>query len=462
MPSTSRTLAAVLALTAFAGPGAAQSADRARVVATLDSLARAHVSDSLVAGVAVGVVSRGDTLLLGGYGLADLEWAVPMATDAVFEIGSVTKQFTAAAVLRLVEEGKLDLGADITTYLPDYDTQGRSIPLRRLLDHTSGIKGYTEMPVFGEYMTRSLPRDSLVEKFEAVPLEFEPGTALIYNNSAYFLLGLIVEKVSGEPYEEWVEKHLFQPLGMSRSSYCQQHAVVERRAHGYDQGPAGLQRKRYLDHTWPYAAGSLCSTAGDLLRWNQALHGGEVVDAASYEDMTTPDPLVDGTPVRYAMGLMVFDDNGRRAITHGGGINGFLSDAWHYPEQGLTVVVLQNAASQRGPGQLARSLVEAVIGKGEEPVAGTFAGDLSALVGTYRGPARGQEWTADVSVVDGVLAIRRTGQREPFKPMYVDGLRWKQGNAFWWFEPGPDGKASVLRTDAGGGHYVLKRVPDQG
>lgn len=462
MPSTSRTLAAVLALTAFAGPGAAQSADRARVVATLDSLARAHVADSLVAGVAVGVVSRGDTFLLGGYGFADLEWVVPMATDAVFEIGSVTKQFTAAAVLRLAEEGKLDLEADITTYLPDYDTQGRRIPLRRLLDHTSGIKGYTEMPVFGEYMTRRLPRDSLVEKFEAVPLEFEPGTALIYNNSAYFLLGLIVEKVSGEPYEEYVETHLFQPLGMSRSSYCEQNAVVERRAHGYDQGPGGLQRKRYLDHTWPYAAGSLCSTAGDLLRWNEALHGGRVVSAASYEDMTTPDPLVDGTPVRYAMGLMVFDDNGRRAITHGGGINGFLSDAWHYPDEGLTVVVLQNAASQRAPGQLARSLVEAVIGKGEEPVAGTFTGDLSALVGTYRGPARGQEWTADVSVVDGVLAIRRTGQREAFKPMYLDGLRWRQGNAFWWFERGPDGKAAVLRTDAGGGHYVLKRVPDQG
>jgi len=462
-----RRLASIVAaalLPVAAGPSSteAQQADRARVVAVLDSLARAHAADSLVAGVAVAVVLRGDTLLLGGYGLADLEWEVPMATDAVFEIGSVTKQFTAAAVLRLVEEGKLDLEADLTTYLPDYDTQGRRIPLRRLLDHTSGIKGYTEMPVFGEYMVRSLPRDSLVARFEAVPLEFEPGTVLIYNNSAYFLLGLIVEKVSGEPYEEYVERRLFQPLGMSRSSYCDQDAVVTRRAHGYDQGPGGLQQKRYLDHTWPYAAGSLCSTAGDLVRWNQALHGGEVLSAASYQDMTTPDPLVDGTPVRYAMGLMVFDDNGRRAITHGGGINGFLSDAWYYLDEDLTVVVLQNSAGRRGPGQLARGLVEAVIGKGEEPVAGTFTGDLSALVGTYRGPARGQEWTAEVSVVDSALAIRRTGQREPFKPQYVDGLRWRVGNAFWWFETGPGGKATVLRSDAGGGHYVLKRVEGQG
>lgn len=436
----------------------ALSAQAPAPVAALDSLVRAHVADSLVAGVAVAVVHRGDTLLLGGYGLADLEWGVPMADDAVFEIGSVTKQFTAAAVLRLAEAGKLDLEADLTTYLPDYDTQGRTIPVRRLLDHTSGIKGYTEMPVFGELMMRSLPRDSLVVRFEAVPLEFEPGTALIYNNSAYFLLGLIIEEVSGQEYAEYLEEHLFARLGMERTGYCANGPVVARRAHGYDQGPGGLQNKRYLDHTWPFAAGSLCSTAGDLVRWNRALHGGEVLSDASYQDMITPDPLVDGTPVRYAMGLMVFDDGGRRAITHGGGINGFLSDAWVYPDEDLTVVVLQNSASQRGPGLLARELVEAVIGPGEEPSAGTFTGDAAALVGTYRGPARGQEWTVEVAVDDGALTFRRTGQQEPFTPMYLDGLRWKQGNGYWWFETGPDGRAHTLRTDGGGGHYVLKRV----
>ena len=458
MRSPARITAAFLALGLLAPPLAAQAPDRGRTVAVLDSLARAHVADPLVPGVAVAVVHRGDTLLLDGFGYADLEWSVPTATDAVFEIGSVTKQFTAAAVLQLVEAGKLDLDADFTTYLPDYDTQGKRIPLRRLLDHTSGIKGYTEMPVFGEYMMRDLPRDSLVEKFEAVPLEFEPGTALIYNNSAYFLLGLIIEKVSGEPYEEYVKAHLFEPLGMTRSYYCDETAVVERRAHGYDQGPDGLRLKRYLDHQWPYAAGSLCSTAGDLVRWNQALHGGEVVSAESYLDMTTPDPLVDGTPIRYAMGLGVMDDNGRRLISHGGGINGFLSDGSYYPDEGLIVVVLQNSASQKGPGILGRQLVEAVIGAGEAPVAGTFTGDASKLVGTYRGPSRGRPMTVEVTYVDGALALKPTGAREPMTPMYVDGLRWRQGNAFWWFELGADGRATVLRTDGGGGHYVLRRV----
>jgi len=184
----------------LANPTAAQSPDRAALVSLLDSLATAWAADSLVAGASVAVVHRGDTLLLEGYGVADLEWDVAMATDAVFEIGSMTKQFTAAAVLQLAEQGKLDLDADFTTYLPDYDTQGRRIPLRRLLDHTSGIRGYTEMPVFGEIMMRKLPRDSLVAKIEAAPFDFEPGTAQTYNNSAYFLLGLIVAKASGEPY----------------------------------------------------------------------------------------------------------------------------------------------------------------------------------------------------------------------------------------------------------------------
>ncbi|HSW31296.1 MAG TPA: serine hydrolase domain-containing protein [Longimicrobiales bacterium] len=450
-----------LALVAVALPGApavAQQPDRATLVARLDSLARAHAADTLVAGVSVAVVHRGDTLLLKGYGMADLEWGVPMADDAVFEIGSMTKQFTAAAVLQLVEQGKLDLSADMTTYLPDYDTQGRRIPLRRLLDHTSGIKGYTEMPVFGEIMTRNLPRDSLVAKFEAAPFDFEPGTAQIYNNSAYFLLGLVIEKASGEPYEEYVEKHLFEPLGMTRSYYCDEGAVVARRAHGYDQGMQGLRQKGYLDHQWPYAAGSLCSTAGDLVRWNQALHGGKVVSAASYADMTTPDPLVDGTPIRYGMGLMVFDDNGRRALTHGGGINGFLSDGWYYPDEDLIVVVLQNSAGMRPPAALSRRLVEAVIGSGTPPPAATFAGDLSKLAGRYKGPSRGREITVEVSVADGALTVNQVGTATPVKPVYREGLRWQAGNTFWIFETDGDGRGSVLRSDSGGGHYVLRRV----
>ena len=165
---------AALAAVAFPRPGAAQIQDRATLVAALDSLARAHADEDGVAGVSVAVVRGADTLLLGGYGLVDLEWNVPTPRDASasYEIGSVTKQFTAAALLKLVEDGKVDLDADFTEYV-DFDTRGHEIPVRRLLDHTSGIPGYTEMPVFGELAMKQLPRDSLVSLVEAEPFLFE-------------------------------------------------------------------------------------------------------------------------------------------------------------------------------------------------------------------------------------------------------------------------------------------------
>ena len=323
-----------LAFVALTLPASAQvgSVDRARLVEQLDSAARAHVEHDMVVGVSVAVVHGADTLLLSGYGLADLEWGVhtPVDAKASYEIGSVTKQFTAAAVMQLVEEGRLDLAADISEYLPEFDSQGHEVPLRRLLDHTSGIKGYTEMPMFGELAMKDLPRDTLISMVEKEPFDFEPGTALIYNNSAYFFLGLIIERVSGQSYEEYVEEHLFTPLGMADSYYCSESAIRPGRAHGYDGSREGLVRKRYLDHNWPYAAGSLCSTAGDLVRWNQALHGGEVLSEASYREMITPKPLDDGTPVRYAMGLGIDDRGGRRAIAHGGGINGYLWGPWTF------------------------------------------------------------------------------------------------------------------------------------
>ncbi len=223
-PSFLRPLSAVTALSLLAPglvlpPDAAGQAQRSRTesIRVMDSIANSPVLEKRVAGIAVAVVHGPDTLLLKSYGKGDLEWDVPLTTDAVFEIGSVTKQFTAAAILRLRDEGRIDLDADITTYLPDYPTQGHRIPVRRLLDHTSGIKGYTEMESFGEIATRDLPQDSLVARFAAEPFDFAPGEALIYNNSAYFLLGRIIEKVSGMSYEDYVEKNLFAPLDMTRA-----------------------------------------------------------------------------------------------------------------------------------------------------------------------------------------------------------------------------------------------------
>lgn len=459
-PSVRIPLLLALAL-ASVGPSslAAQVGDRARLVAALDSAARAHVAREGVPGVSVAVVRGADTLLMRGYGFVDLEWDVPTPADASasYEIGSVTKQFTAAAVLQLVEEGKLDLDADVTGYLPDFDTRGHRVPLRRLLDHTSGIKGYTEMPVFGELMPRRLPRDTLVSLIEAEPFEFEPGTAAIYNNSAYFLLGLVVEAASGMPYEAYVRERLFEPVGMDGSYYCSERAVRDGRAHGYDGSPDGLVRAAYLDHTWPYAAGSLCSTAGDLVRWNRALHGGGVLSPASYREMTTPRPLVDGTPTEYAMGLGIGRHGGTPVIAHGGGINGFLSDARYYPEHELVVVVLQNSTSPPGPGALGRAFADLVLGPAPEPTAVAFDGDLDGLVGEYAGPVRGAHRHLVVTREGGALVMKEPEDEEAARPIHVGEGVWADGGTRYRFVMA-DGRALELRVSQGAGHYVLRRI----
>jgi CubicO group peptidase (beta-lactamase class C family) len=453
-------VAALIVLLFASAPAHAQQPDRARLVAALDSIARAHVEHPTVPGVSVAVVQAGDTLLKRGYGFVDLEWDVPTPVDAEvsYEIGSVTKQFTAAAVLLLAEEGDLDLDADLTAYV-DFDTQGRAVPVRRLLDHTSGIRGYTEMPIFGEISVLDLPRDSLVTLVEREPFDFEPGRAQIYNNSAYFLLGLIIEKVSGQPYEDFVEDRLFGPAGMDDSYYCSESAVRARRAHGYDAtGPESLDRAGYLDHTWPYAAGSLCSTVGDLVRWTYALHGGRILSDASYRTMTTPAPLEDGTPIRYAMGLGVDAPGGRRVVQHGGGINGFLSQLSWYPDEELTVAVLQNSAGPRGAGALAGALAERVLGPTPEPPAVAFGGDYGAITGTYRGAARGRMMELEAFVDDGRLALRINDvDGDPARPIYRGGNRWDLGGARITFVIDRD-EAFEVRFDTGGGHYVLRRV----
>ena len=437
-------------------PVAAQS----NLEAVVDSIAAEYVETGQLAGMSVGVTRGAETLLMKAYGYADLEWDVPMPPDAIHEIGSVTKQFTSVAMLQLWADGKVDLDADITEYLPDYDTQGRDIPLRRLFDHTSGIKGYTEMPAFGTIMSRSLPRDSLVAMFEAVPLEFEPGHALIYNNSAFFLLGLIIEKVSGQSYDDYLEEHVFPKAGMDNSSYCTNAEVWKHRAHGYEPGDGGLRRAAYIDHTWPYAAGSICSTVGDLISWNRALHGGDVISDEAYAMLTTPRPLEDGTPIRYAMGMSHSMSASGEVIEHGGGIPGFLSLSRYYPQHDVIVVVLLNTANAPGPDAVADAIGAALFGDDHLPATQTFSGDLAPVVGTYRGAARGRALTATVTVVDGALMVAMDGGEE-LALDYLERTTVFRGEALFMFERSGAGSApSALRVDQIGGHYVLARVDE--
>jgi CubicO group peptidase (beta-lactamase class C family) len=424
--------------------------------AQIDSVVGSYLAGGKAAGMSVAVVRGHDTLTLKGYGYADLEFDVPTPDHAVYEIGSVTKQFTASAILLLQERGKLSLDDALTKYLPTYPTQGHTVTIRRLLDHTSGIKGYTELPEFGPFMMRHVARDSLVALFSSKPFDFAPGDAQVYNNSAYFLLGLIIEKTSGMSYADFVKKNLFEPAGMNDSRYCSESAIFKRRAHGYDTGPDGLRRAAYLDHLWPFAAGSLCSSAADLVAWNRAIHGGRLLSATSYKELITPGTLNDGTRLRYAKGLAIHSVNGHRVIEHGGGINGFLSASDYFPDDDAIIVVLINTAGPVAPDAVVASLADVVLGK-KAPVSMPYTGELARLAGTYAGVGRGREMRLIVAADSGALSFKPDRDGAPKRrARYVGDSTFMVDDTRYTFLGGADSPPR-LRVDAVYGLSVLDR-----
>ncbi len=440
------------------GQSNAQGRDAKRIAAVVDSIVAEALKDGKAAGMSVAVVWGRDTIVLKGYGYADLELDAPTPERAIYEVGSITKQFTAVAILKLAEEGKLTLDDDITEYLPDFPTHGHRITLRRLLDHTSGIPGYTEFPEFAQLSVHRLPRDTLVDLIASKPLNFPPGEAMVYSNSGYFLLGLVIQKVSGLPYEEYLRRYLFEPAGMTDSRYCSERAVIKRRANGYDIGPSGLMRAAYLDHTWPYAAGSVCSTAWDLVAWNRALHGGKILAPDFYRELITPGILNDGTRLRYAKGLAVDSMLGRRVIQHGGGIYGFLSDLKYFPDDTLTVAVLINTAGPVAPAQISQAIVETIFGP--EPEKGIpFRGSVEDYLGRYRGVGRGREMVIEILAdsASGGLGVRIGGEK-PAPLVYLGGETFGRGSARFSFER-EGGKVARLRADLVSVYSILRRSP---
>jgi CubicO group peptidase (beta-lactamase class C family) len=363
------------------------------LVQKLDSIAGAGVARQLVVGSVVAVVKGADTILFKAYGKADVEWNVPMPVDAMFEIGSIAKQFTAVAILQLRDEGKLSLDDEITKWLPDFDTRSNNVTIRHLLYHTSGIHDFTETKEFPALVSnRVFPRDSAYVLIKRYGFDFPTGSAQLYSNSGFWLLGLVVEKASGMSYEDFIEKRIFEPLGMRRSSYCDSYANIERRAHGYRTRNGQIIRAPTTVPTWGFAAGSLCSTAADMITWLKSLHGGKVLSASSYKELTTPGKLNEWATLRYGMGLGVYKDfNGLQLFEHGGINAGFWTQLNWYPESQTGIVVLTNSPGSLDPEEVAEALAWTLLLDGRRPAATVkpFTGDPTPLVGTYKG--RGAE-----------------------------------------------------------------------
>ena len=422
----------------------------------IHQLAQDALSEYPAPGISIGVQRGGEVVFAGGFGFADLENEVPATADTVYRIGSVTKQFTAAAAMLLVEEGKLDLSAGLREYLPDYDTQGFEIPVERLLNHTSGIKGYTEMPEFWERSRLDLGHEAMLELFSEPPFEFEPGDRYQYNNSGYYLLGVLVERLSGMSYTGFLEARLFAPLGLERTHYLRNGPLVPGRAEGYEVGEdGGFVNDEPLSMELPYAAGSLGASVVDLLAWQRALASGNAVSPASYERMTARGSLVNGDPVHYGYGLGLSEEHGLAKISHGGGINGFRAQLALYPEADLGIAVLINSGAGR-PGLLENRIARAALGM-EQPVVEEVAApaaELRPCAGTYD-PGRSP---VTLRFEDGSLF----GFGERLVPV-GGGVFHPDGDPFTRIvcEPGPDGAAApALSVSSGGVTTRYPRVSD--
>jgi len=304
------------------------------------------------------VAENGKVVYKKGLGLANMEWNIANEADTKFRIGSITKQFTSMLILQLVEAGKLKLDGKLSEYLPDYRKDvGDKVTIHHLLTHTSGIPSYTGLPKFFEDVSRDpyTPAE-FVKKYTSGDLEFEPGAKFRYNNSGYFLLGAIIEKLHGKPYEQVLKENIFVPLGMKNSGFDHHDAILSKRASGYQKTPAGYTNAPYLDMSIPYAAGSLYSTVEDLYLWDQALYGDKLISAASKELMFKP--FLDN--YAYGWGITKVTLGGSKevvnSIQHSGGINGFNTIIVRYPAQKHLIVLLDNTSQGGNLGRIGRDL----------------------------------------------------------------------------------------------------------
>src|SRR4030042_1214216 len=276
-------------------------------------------------GAAVLVKKQGQVILRKGYGLANLELNVSVEPDMIFRLGSITKQFTAVAILMLAEDGKLSLQDEITKFLPDYPTQGKKITVEHLLTHTSGIKSYTDLPEWLPLQRKDMSVSEIIDLSKDKPMEFAPGERWEYCNSGYILLGAIIEKVSGKPYADFLQERIFGPLGLQSSCYASTSRVIPRRVPGYSKGNAGFENAPYLSMSQPYAAGSLASSADDMAPWTESLLSGKLLKRETLERAFTSYKLQDGLDSGYGYGWGISNYEGHALIEHGGGVYGFLS-----------------------------------------------------------------------------------------------------------------------------------------
>lgn len=436
--------------------GVAQSTDETAVKARLEQVAQSYTTGNAFMGTVL-VVEDDKVLLDKGYGMADLEWGIANIPEAKFRLGSLTKQFTATLVLLLQQDGKLNINDPVSKYLPDSPKAWEKITLANLLGHTSGIPSFTDMKEFAAWRMNPHTPDEELAMFKDKPLDFEPGSKFVYSNSNFEVLGVVIEKVSGRKYADLLKERIFDPLGMSNTGLDNDELVLPKRAEGYMPGPKGLVVARSESMSVPWAAGSIYSTTGDLLKWERGLFGGKVLNADSLKAMTTPGKG------NYGLGVMIDARDGVTVVHHGGGIEGFNTHLAYAPDRHICVVVLSNV-NGNAPDAMAGKLMDVMLGKavqlaGEHTAQPIAKEELAKFVGVYD---LAPTFSLTVAVGADGLTVQGTGQ--PALPVQYEGL--KDGHPFFFatvvdaeieFVPDASGAIASLTLHQGGRDMPAKR-----
>ncbi len=350
------------------------------------------------------VALHGEVIVSKGYGMANEELGIPNTPQTEFRIGSITKQFTAMAILQLVAKGKLNVQDHICEYVPDCPKDWQPITIYNLLTHTSGIPNFTSFPNYLKEESQPTTPTELLALFKDKPLDFKPGTKFSYSNSGYEVLGYIIQRVSGTTYQDFLQKNIFQPLEMEDSGYDKSHPTAKIHAQGYTYTPSGYKPSRYVNMTVPFSAGALYSTVLDLYKWDRALHAGKLIPRKLLDEMLAPQVSMGGPlKAHYGFGWVISTEYGHKEISHGGGIEGFTSlNSW-FPDDDAYIIVLDNVTSPE-VGAVGRALAAILFGKKyeiprERKAIAMQPDELQKFVGQYQLAPK------------FIITIRRTGDQ---------------------------------------------------
>ncbi|MGA8429357.1 MAG: serine hydrolase domain-containing protein [Candidatus Sulfotelmatobacter sp.] len=343
-------------------PNLSLSQAKQALVATIDGIANAALHEGPIAGMSIAVVRGNQTLLLKGYGNSNLELTTATTPDTVYHIDSITKNMTSAAVVQLAERHKLTLEDLAEKYVPEIHTIAPAATIRSLMNHTSGIPDYTDLGPKSENIEAvKFTHQQFLATIQEEKQLFPPAQLWRYSNSGFYLLGMIIEKVSGETYANYMLNHIFRPLGMDSSRYCDARSVVKNRAAGYVRSKGQLVNAEPMTWDTPFSGGGICSTVSDLITWQRALNQGLVVSQAGLAVMRAATVLRDGTTIDYGLGTRRGDLQGHPMFGHTGSGGGFNNVIEYYPDDDLTIIVLANSdtsiSSLSIAGRIARALL---------------------------------------------------------------------------------------------------------